>query len=81
MTTETQARAVLAVSVMGLALVAALAVLAGQDNTVPPRKNMLHIEIGLMIEDCELYGKQTHIDGLKCVVEKLTDRIEELEGK
>ncbi len=62
-----------------VAFVVVLVVLA-QDRTVPPRKNMLETELVLMAQACEWpTGRLPHIDGLKCVCEKVAERIKKLE--
>ena len=61
------------------ALGAAFVAHISQEKPLPPRRNAIRIEIVLMAEECEWEGRKTLIDGLKCVREKIDERLKELE--
>ena len=57
-----------------------VSVLIDQDEHVPPRRNALGIEVGLMAEECEWEnGRMTLLDGLRCVRGKIDGRVKDLE--
>ena len=57
-----------------------VAVVVGQDEHVPPRRNALVREVALMAEECEWEnGRMTLLDGLRCVRGKIDGRVKDLE--
>jgi hypothetical protein len=57
-----------------------LFLLALASQVVPERREPLAIEVSLMVEECKWEnGRQTILDGLRCVKGKIETRIKQLE--